>query len=79
MRPRLATLPYPIDDARPKQDSQPFDLKQETMPFDLCRVKPSDAPDAPGADAQAVQPGNHPRVVERSGGEPEKPEPPSPH
>jgi hypothetical protein len=55
MRPRLATLPYPIDDPRQKQDTQPFDLKQvtvpfdlnqEMVPFDLCRVKPSDAPDA---------------------------------
>jgi hypothetical protein len=74
MRPRLATLPYPIDDARQQQD-----LKQEPVPFDLCRVKPSDAPGAPGADAKAVEAGKHPRVVERSGGELEKLEPPSPH
>jgi hypothetical protein len=55
MRPRLATLPYPIHDPRGREDSQPFDLrqvtqpfdlKQDPQPFDLCRVKPSDAADA---------------------------------
>jgi hypothetical protein len=48
MRPRLATLPYPIDPPREKQD---------TLPFDLCRVKPSDA----GAGARVIKPRVPPR------------------
>jgi hypothetical protein len=58
MRPRLATLPYPVEDPRQKEDTQPFDLVQETVPFDLSRVKPSDAP---GAGALAVKPHLPPR------------------
>jgi hypothetical protein len=67
MRPRLATLPYPIDDPHQKQDTQPFELKkvmvpfelkQETVPFDLCRAKPADAP---RAAALAVKPHLPPR------------------
>jgi hypothetical protein len=72
MRPRLPTLPYPIDDARHEQDAQPFDLKQvaapfdlkeQTAPFDLRRVKPSDPPGPGALPVKAHRPPRRPMVT----------------